>query len=65
MESKNTKAICCICKQPYEGYGNNAEPFEVGRCCDRCNKEFVIPYRIGGPIELLRRAKKAYDEREL
>jgi hypothetical protein len=37
--------ICSICKTPYQGYGNNADPFE-GRCCDRCNKEIVIPARM-------------------
>lgn len=38
---------CCICHQPYDGYGNNAEPFCSGRCCDTCNLIYVIPYRIG------------------
>ena len=46
---------CCICKQPIEGYGNNAEPVCKGTCCDRCNREKVIPARInkirGGLIE--------------
>ena len=38
--------ICCICGQPFEGCGNNAAPFTRGVCCDLCNDEYVIPYRI-------------------
>ena len=30
---------------PYEG-GNNAEPVNSGRCCDKCNMEVVIPARL-------------------
>ena len=53
---------CSICKEeikgrvftdkdgnqsvPYEG-GNNAEPVNSGRCCDKCNMEVVIPARLG------------------
>lgn len=44
-ESTNSK-ICCICKEPYEGYGNNAEPVCSGVCCDKCNIERVIPMRF-------------------
>ena len=44
-ESKEEK-ICCICKEPYEGYGNNAEPVCSGTCCDKCNIERVIPMRF-------------------
>ena len=44
-ENKESK-ICCICKKPFEGYGNNAEPVCSGRCCDRCNIEKVIPMRF-------------------
>ena len=47
-EEYATKKVtpCCICKQPIEGYGNNAEPVCKGRCCDKCNREKVIPARI-------------------
>lgn len=39
--------ICCICNEPYEGYGNNAEPVvKNGRCCDKCNIETVLKKRI-------------------
>jgi len=38
--------ICVICKKKYEGYGNNASPFTIGRCCDNCNLTKVVPYRL-------------------
>lgn len=41
------KKICCICGEEYTGYGNNAEPYKEGYCCDECNKKFVIPSRLG------------------
>lgn len=40
---------CCICGEDSEGYGNNPEPYksaESGKCCDACNKKFVIPARL-------------------
>ena len=40
------KQVCCICGEEYTGYGNNAEPYKEGRCCDECNMKFVIPYRL-------------------
>jgi hypothetical protein len=43
-ESKDE--VCCICGEKIEGYGNNAEPYDEGRCCDACNLKFVIPARI-------------------
>mgnify|MGYP003303642297 CR=1 FL=1 len=42
--------ICCICGEPFEGYGNNPEPYvsvENGeKCCNACNLKFVIPARM-------------------
>lgn len=44
--------ICCICKLPIvhmrrKNYmGNNAVPVAVGRCCDTCDWEVVVPARI-------------------
>lgn len=40
------KQVCCICGEEYTGYGNNAEPYKEGRCCDECNRKFVIPSRL-------------------
>lgn len=37
---------CCICGEELFGYGNNAEPYKKGRCCDACNIKFVIPARL-------------------
>lgn len=50
MKYKNRKTkeihICSICGDAFLGYGNNAQPVNDGRCCDECNIETVIPYRI-------------------
>lgn len=42
---------CCLCKKEIEvkgtwSQGNNANPVKDGRCCDRCDSEIVIPFRI-------------------
>lgn len=37
---------CSICKRPFEGWGNNADPVNNGRCCDTCNMTVVIPARM-------------------
>lgn len=37
---------CVICGKEITGYGNNAEPVKKGLCCDKCNKEKVIPARV-------------------
>lgn len=37
---------CCICQHPIKGYGNNAEPYKKGICCDRCDSKYVIPFRM-------------------
>lgn len=42
----NTKTFkCSICKEAYEGFGNNAQPINDGRCCDDCNM-LVIEARL-------------------
>ena len=38
--------VCSICGEAIVGYGNNAEPYASGRCCDSCNIKFVIPKRL-------------------
>ena len=44
-ESK--EEICCICGEPIEGYGNNPSPYKhEGRCCDACQRKFVLPARL-------------------
>ena len=42
----DTRKKCPICHRRYEGPGNNALPVWPGRCCDRCNRDYVIPMRI-------------------
>ena len=37
---------CVLCNKNSKGYGNNAQPKAEGRCCDKCNYEVVLPYRI-------------------
>jgi hypothetical protein len=38
---------CCLCGEPYDGYGNNPWPKkDEGRCCNACNTKFVIPARL-------------------
>ena len=40
------KEKCCICNKQITGYGNNANPVKEGKCCDKCNKETVMPARL-------------------
>ena len=44
--------VCVICEKEIEeteyGWdkGNNASPLAEGRCCDWCNINKVLPYRL-------------------
>jgi len=38
--------VCCICRETYRGFGNNALPFKEGRSCDDCNTEYVVRARM-------------------
>lgn len=39
--------ICCLCGEPYTGYGNDPWPLkDEGRCCNGCNTSLVIPERL-------------------
>lgn len=42
-----TKQLCCICGNRYEGMGNNPEPLGTveQRCCNLCNGTRVLPAR--------------------
>jgi len=62
--------LCCICGKPFDDIykmGNNAEPFHSGRCCDKCNKMYVIPSRNfavdlkDNLLTLLKQAQKDID----
>lgn len=39
---------CSICQKfdIVDGYGNNAQPVNNGRCCNDCNRTVVIPARL-------------------
>lgn len=38
---------CVICRKEFTGYGNNPRPVLFhGRCCDKCNRNVVIPFRM-------------------
>lgn len=43
---KNNIQRCSICGRPFKGYGNHAFPAKMGKCCDECNENLVIPLRI-------------------
>lgn len=46
-KTMKTKQKCVICKQMFEGFGNNPQPLkEKGACCDQCNLQLVVPKRI-------------------
>lgn len=45
VEAQETQK-CVLCLYTFEGYGHNAEPLSVGRCCSGCNEYLVIPKRI-------------------
>ena len=46
-EGEEAEYTCCICGEKFEGYGNNPAPYkESGKCCDACNRKFVIPARL-------------------
>lgn len=38
--------ICDICGKEFKEWGNNPEPVTKGICCDKCNREYVIPARL-------------------
>jgi len=52
-ERKVSVNICSVCRCDYLGFGNNAQPINAGRCCDRCNN-IVIVARIN---DMRRRSK--------
>ena len=37
---------CCICGEEFEGYGNNPAPVAGKVCCDKCNNNVIVPYRV-------------------
>jgi len=40
---------CSICGNEFEGFGNNPYPVRIkenGVCCDKCNADYVVPFRV-------------------
>jgi len=47
LAASNKKKVCCICGKEYEGFGNNPAPYKnKGRCCDKCDRDYVLPSRM-------------------
>jgi hypothetical protein len=47
MSTSNEREVCCICGKVINGYGNNPSPYmNRGRCCDQCNRDYVIKSRL-------------------
>ena len=46
VESEEEVKICPLCGKPYKGCGNNPYPLNVGKVCDKCNLNVIIPMRI-------------------
>ena len=47
LAASNKKQVCCICGKEIEGYDNNPVPYKnSGRCCNKCNLDYVLPSRM-------------------
>ena len=42
QDSLEKVKVCSVCYKVYEGFGNNASPINIGRCCDKCNKLVIV-----------------------
>jgi hypothetical protein len=50
-EGKETEYNCCICGEYFGGFGHDPAPYRTyGKCCDACNRKFVIPTRLSALI---------------
>ena len=43
--------LCAICGVTFTGFGNNPAPFSGNKCCDDCNRRFVLPARLAGRLQ--------------
>lgn len=37
---------CCICGKEIHGHSNSPAPIDGDYCCDECNLNIVVPYRL-------------------
>jgi hypothetical protein len=37
---------CILCQKIFTGWGNNSQPIKDGQCCDECNSNTVMPFRL-------------------
>ena len=58
MDDTKPVRLCSICGVEYRGHGNNADPINDGRCCDKCDHTVVIPTRIA----MIYRARKPKED---
>lgn len=55
-DSNDGDEKCVICGEPLQGCGNNPYPVkDDGKCCDKCNYEYVLPKRIENVISRVRK----------
>jgi hypothetical protein len=45
-KDSNDRRRCVLCSKVFEEFGHDAEPVARGRCCNRCNTQFVIPVKL-------------------
>lgn len=53
---------CCLCGGVISGMGNSVRPLNRGKnavCCDKCNKEVIIPLRFMEHMSAKRSNKEA------
>jgi hypothetical protein len=51
---------CCLCGMPSLGWPNDAWPLvEGGKCCERCDREKVLPARIEMAYPVKEREEKS------
>ena len=59
-----TKIDCVICNKEINGYGNNPSPLlSQGRCCDDCDKKFVMTLRFSRFLIKNTREKKVLHQK--
>lgn len=53
MGDYNRTGKCCLCGATYDRFGRNPDPLgdaSTERCCEVCDVVYVIPIRMGCPL---------------